>query len=171
MLFDAERILGICVFGAVGPGTLEIAERRTTPRIEQGLDSGVGVLGRVVNLRDVVHRRDAIVELAQRTEQFVDVYVLGPVHGGELQKNVLVIGCGPGGRARAVVDQDPIGEKAAQRRLELVMVGVDKPGHDDAARCVDLTRAARMQVRPNGQNFLALDQHIGLGEVADLRIQ
>ena len=171
LLFDAEGILGICIVRAVGSRALEVAERRTTPRIEQGLDRSVGVLWRVVDLRDVVHGRDAVVELAQRTEQLVDVHILRPVHGGELLQNVFVIGYGPGRRARAVVDQDPIGEKAAQRRLELVMVGVDKPGHDDAASCVDLRCAARMQVRPNGEDLLALDQHIGLCEVADLRIE
>jgi hypothetical protein len=118
-----------------------------------------------------VHRGDAVIQLAQRTEQLVDVHIRRPVHGGELLQDVFVISYGPGRRERAVVDQNPIGEKAAQRRLELVMVGVDKPGHDDAAGRVDLSRAARVQVRPNGEDFLAFDQHVGLGKVADLRIQ
>lgn len=80
--FDPDCILGICVSWAVGPRALEVAERRTTPRVEQGLDGGVGVLWRVVNLRDVVHGRDTVVELTQRAEQLVDVHILRPVHGG-----------------------------------------------------------------------------------------
>jgi hypothetical protein len=50
LLFDAERILGIRVFGTVGPCALEVAECGTAPRIEQGLDGGVGVLWRVMDL-------------------------------------------------------------------------------------------------------------------------
>ena len=45
-------------------GALEIAEGGAAPGIEQRLDGGVGVLRRVMDLRDVVHRRDAVVELA-----------------------------------------------------------------------------------------------------------
>ncbi len=51
------------------------------------------------------------------------------------------------------------------------MVRIDEAGHDDAAGCVDLRRAARMQVRPNAEDLLALDQHVGLDEVANLRVQ
>ena len=54
---------GILVAGHAA-GTLEIAEGGTAARIEQRLDGGVGVLGRVMDLGDVVHRRDAAVELA-----------------------------------------------------------------------------------------------------------
>jgi hypothetical protein len=110
LVIDAGCVLGVFICGrVVRSGTLEIAEGRAAPRIEQGLDGGVGVLGRVMDLRDVVNRRDAVVELAQASEQLVDIDVLRPVDGGEFQQNVLVISRSPGRRARAVVDQDPIG--------------------------------------------------------------
>src|SRR5437588_472418 len=82
----------------------------------------------------------------------VDVHVLRPVYRGEFLQNVLVVRDGPGRRARAVVDQDPVSEKAAQRRLELVVMRVDKAGHDDAAGRVDLC-GARTQVRPDGEDL------------------
>ena len=49
----------------------------------QRLDGGVRVLRRVMDLRNVVHRRDAVVELAKSAEQLVDVDVLRPVDGRE----------------------------------------------------------------------------------------
>src|SRR6516225_7714930 len=51
------------------------------------------------------------------------------------------------------------------------MVRIDEPRHDDAARCVDLRRVARLDVLSDGQDFLTFDQHIRLGEVADLLVQ
>ena len=81
LLFDAERVLRICIIGAVISRALEIAEGGAAPGIEQGLDGGVGMLRRVMDLRDVVHGRDAVIELAERTEQLVDVHILRPVHG------------------------------------------------------------------------------------------
>ena len=57
-------------------GALEIAECRTASRIDQRLDGHVRVLGRVMNLRDVVHCGDAVVELRESGEQFINVHVL-----------------------------------------------------------------------------------------------
>jgi hypothetical protein len=51
-----------------------------------------------------------------------------------------------------------------------VVVRVDEAGHDDAAARVDDRRAAGMQARPDGENLLAFDQHVGLREIADLRV-
>jgi hypothetical protein len=34
-----------------------------------------------------------------------------------------------------IVDEDAVGEKAAERGLELVMMGIDEAGHDDRPRC------------------------------------
>jgi hypothetical protein len=53
----------------------------------------------------------------------------------------------------------------------LVVVRIDEARHDDAAGCVDLRRAACVQIRTDRKSFLALDQHVGLREVANLRIQ
>jgi hypothetical protein len=50
---DTERVQRILVPGNA-TGTLEIAESGAAPRVEQRLDGGVGVLGRVMDLRDVV---------------------------------------------------------------------------------------------------------------------
>ena len=51
------------------------------------------------------------------------------------------------------------------------MVRIDEARHDDAAGGVDHRGGARMQVRPDGKDLLALDQHVGPREVADLRVQ
>jgi hypothetical protein len=48
---------------------------------------------------------------------------------------------------------------------------IDEAGHDDATGCVDLRRAACRKVRPDGEDLLALDQYVGLREVADLGIE
>src|SRR5256884_4323519 len=67
LLFDAGRVTRILVAGNA-TGALEIAERGAAARIEQGLDRGVGVRRRVMDLRDIVHRRDAVIELRQSAE-------------------------------------------------------------------------------------------------------
>ena len=86
LVLDARRVVRVLVAGASTeiPRALEITERGAAPGIEERLDRGVRVLRRVMDLRDVVHGRDAVVELAQATEQLVDVHVLRPVHRGEL---------------------------------------------------------------------------------------
>ena len=128
------------------------------------------MLRRVVDLRDVVHRRHAGVELAERAEQLVDVDVLRPVLRREGQQDELEVGGAAAARAGAVVDQHAIGEKAAQRRLEQVVVGVDEAGHHDAAARIDLGGAAGMQSAADGDDLAALDQHVGLWEVAHLGV-
>src|SRR5206468_3198647 len=133
LLLDADRVVWIFVAGH-GPRALEIAEGGAAARIHDALDRGVRVLGRVMDLRDVVYRRDAVIELAERAEQLVDVHVLWAVHRGEREKNVLVVVDLPTRRAG---QQKPVGEEAAQRRLELVMVRIDEAGHDDAAAGVE----------------------------------
>jgi hypothetical protein len=101
----------------VGTGCLQrhphsrIAESRAASRVEQRLDGGVGVRRRVMDLRDIVHRRDPIVELAQAAEQLVDVHVSRAVHGGEFEENELEISCAPARRARPVVDEPPSARK------------------------------------------------------------
>src|SRR5260370_37596662 len=118
----------------------------------------------MMDLRDVVHRRDAVIELAEPTEQLVDVHVLRPVHGGEGEENVFVVSYVPARRVRMIVDEYPVGEKAAQHRLELVMVRIHEARHDNAAARVDLRRAAGAQVRSDGEDLLPLDQHVGQGK-------
>ena len=55
---------------------LEIAEGGAAARIDEPWIAASECCGRVMDLRDVVHRRDAVVELAERAEQLVDVHVL-----------------------------------------------------------------------------------------------
>ena len=42
------------------------------------------------------------------------------------------------------------------------MVRIDEAGHDDAAAGVDHVGVAGVQVRSDGDDLLALDQHVGL---------
>ncbi len=170
LLVDAERVLRIGVVRRIGSGSLEIAEGGAASRIEQGLDGGVRMLRRVMNLRDVVHRRDAVIELAESAEQLVDVHVLRTIDGGKLVENKLEVSGASARCAGAVVDQHPVGEKAAKRRLELVMVRIDEAGHDDAPARVDRFGSACRQVRSDGENGLALDQHVSLCEIAYLGV-
>ena len=88
-----------------------------------------------MDLRDVVHRRYACVELAERAEQLVDVHVPRAIHWREPAEDELEVV----DRAvrLAVVEQQPVGEEAAQRRLELVMMRIDETGHDDVAASID----------------------------------
>src|SRR5262249_61733544 len=75
----------------------------------------------------------------------------------------------PAWRARPVIDEHPVGEEAAQRGLELVVVRINEAGHDDGAAGVD-RRTAGVQVWSDGENLLAFDQHVGLREVAEALI-
>ena len=154
-----------------GPAPLEKAEGGAASRIEERLDGGVGVLRRVVDLRDVVYGSHPIVKLAQAREQLVDVYVLRPIDGGKPEQNILVISGGPGRGARFVVTQDAVGQKTAQRRFELVVVRIDEPRHDDAPGRVDLAGAVCAQIGSDIEDLFAFNEHIGLGKIADLRIQ
>src|SRR5258708_11591084 len=43
-------------------------------------------MGRSIARRDVVHRRDAVVELRQSAEQLADVHVLRTVHGANVSR-------------------------------------------------------------------------------------
>ena len=149
---------------------LEIAEGGATPGIDQRLNGSVGVRRRVTDLRDVVHRGDAVVELAEPTERLIDVDVLRPVHRGKFVQDELEVSRAAARRTGAVVDKNAVRGIAAQRRLELVVVRIDEAGHHDAACGIDHVGGARRYMRPDGEDRIALDQDIGLGEVAHIRI-
>src|SRR5690349_21104889 len=100
LLFDARRILRVSIVdwvAARGARALEVAEGGATSRVEERLDGGVGVLRRVVDLRDIVDCCDAIVELTEPSKELVDVDILRPKNGSKGEQNVLVISGGPGG--------------------------------------------------------------------------
>ena len=104
-------------------------------------------------------------------EQLVDVDVLRPVHRREFQQDVFEVSRASARRARAIVDEDAVGEEAAQRRLELVVMRIDEAGHDDAAGGVDLARRRRRcRFGPTAEDLLALDQDVGLGKSPTARI-
>src|SRR5882757_11282885 len=117
LLLDARRVERILIAGNRARA-LEIAEGGAAARIKERLDRSVGVLRRVVDLRDVVHRGHPVVQLREAAEQLADVNVLGAVHRRESEQDVLEVGRAPGYRARLVVDQHSVSEKAPERRLE-----------------------------------------------------
>jgi len=47
---------------------------------------------------------------------------------------------------------------------------IDEAGQDDLAAGVDLAGSAGVDVPPDGEDSLAFDQHVGLDEVAHLRV-
>src|SRR6185369_5499918 len=115
--------------------------------------------------------RDAIVELRESGEQLINVHVLRAVNGRKPKEDIFVVSPAPAWRARAIDYENAVSEPATHRCLELMVVRVDKAWHRNAASRIDLTRAAPgSQVRPDCKDLLALDEDIGLREVADIRI-
>ena len=80
---EPARLMRVASVGYWFPGNaagaFEIAEHGAAAGIDQRLDGGIGVLRRVMDLRNVVDGRDAVVELREPAEQFADVDVLRPV--------------------------------------------------------------------------------------------
>src|SRR4030095_6278108 len=171
LVLDASRVDWILISrnaGAEIAGALEITKGRAAARVEQRLYRSILVLRRVMDLRDVEHRGDAVVELAQPSEQLVDIHILRPVYRSELVQDVFVISDGPARRARPVVDEYSIGEVAAKHGLELMMVRIDETRHHDAPGCVDY-RPVHLQIFSDGDDFPAFDHDVALGKVADGR--
>jgi hypothetical protein len=103
---------------------LEIAEHGAPPARAESLDRGVGMFGRMMDLADVHHRRHAGVDLRDPGEKLVDVDVGRSIaHRKLLQDRFIII---VGAFGAPVVDEDAVGEKAAQRRLELMAVRIDE---------------------------------------------
>ena len=124
----------------------------------------------MMDLRHIVHSRHAVIELAQATEELVDVNVLRTIHRRELQQNEFEVSRVPARRVGPVIDENPVGEEAPQHRLELMVMRVDEPGHDNATARVDGRGTASLQVVTDRDDLLALDQHVGLREIADRRV-
>jgi hypothetical protein len=124
----------------------------------------------MMDLRDVVHGRHTRVELAEGAEQLVDVDVLRAIDRCEPLQDELEVSRVSARRVRPVVDQDAVGQKASQRRLELVMVGVNEARHHDASRRIDFRGTVGAQIRSHREDLRPFDQHIGLWKIADLRI-
>ena len=110
LLLDAPRVRRIIGFFATA---FEISERGAATRIHDPLDGRVGMRRRMVDLRDVVHRRHARIELAERAEMFIDIDVARAVDIGELAEDMaeiidLAI-------RLTVAEQQPVGEETAAR--------------------------------------------------------
>src|SRR6266581_4164118 len=65
LLLHADRDLRIRIVRVGRESARERVEGGAALRIEERLDRGGGVVGRVMDLRDVVYRGDAVIELAQ----------------------------------------------------------------------------------------------------------
>jgi hypothetical protein len=161
-LFQPPRVAG--VLRGLAPA-FEIAEDAAAAGVAQALDGGVGMLGRVVDLAHVHHGGDARVELRDAAEQLVDVDVLRPEPLREVQQHRLVVV--PDVLGPAVVHQDRVRQRRAQRGLELVVVRVDEAGHHDLAARVDHGGVRRIDGGGDLDDPRAFDQHVARHEVAD----
>ena len=125
----------------------------------EALDQGIAVLRRVGDLRQVGDRGDAGIDRAQCTDQIADIGVFRPVMIG-----------GRAGDVAEIIGQQPVRQHVAQRALIEVMMRVDEAGQHDHARRVDHARLGR-DIRAARRDLLALDQYIGLVEIADAGIE
>jgi hypothetical protein len=69
-----------------------------------------------------------------------------------------------------VLSHRPVRGEPAQRGLPGVQMAVYQPGQHHHARCVDYLGAVCSDVRCDGDDAVALDQYIALGEIADRSI-
>jgi len=118
------------------------------------------------HLRGVDGRRDPGIQLVQRRDEFRDVGVLGLIYRGENSLDYPLVGF----LAVTRRAEDAVGENAAQNGLVLVMVGVDEARHNDHPTGID-HESCRIQVAPDSEDLLSLDQHIAIREIADMRIK
>ena len=162
LLADAPGVAGI--FRLLAPA-LEIAEHGAPAGRAEPLDRGVGMFGRVMDLADVHDRGHAGVDLRDAGEQLVDVDVLRAIAQRQFLQDRLIIivrAFGP-----PVVDENAVGEKAAQRRLELMAVRVDEARHDDMPGRVDDRGVGRVDPGRDLGDFRSVDEHVADGVIAD----
>ena len=128
---------------------------RADARFLEAADRGVGVLGRVRDVRPVQQRGDPGVQRAPRAQEVAGVHVVGAVDPAGRRADV----------AEVVRIEPAVGQDVAELSLPGVPVGIDEARHDDHGRRVDLARR-RPQIRPDRGDLAALDQHVGPVEVA-----
>ena len=152
------------IFRLLAP-TLEIAEHRAPPGCAEPLDRRVGMFRRMMDLADVHDRGHAGVDLCDAGEKLVDVDVLRPIAQRKLLEDGLII------IVRAfrptIVDENAVGEKAPQRRLELMAMRIDEARHDDMPGRVDDGRVGRVDLGGDVRDFRSLEQHVADGVIAD----
>ena len=162
LVADALRVVRI--FCLVAP-TLEITEHRPAPGRAQALDRGVRMLGRMMDLAHVHDPGHAGVDLCDAAEKLVDEDVLRPIDHRELLQDqfiVVVRALWP-----SVVDEDAVGEDAAQAGLELMVMTVDEARHDDMSRRINDGRVGRRDGRRDLGDRRALDKNIARRVIAD----
>ena len=147
---DLHDPAGLVLAGAVG-------EHRAHAGVLQSLDAGVGVRGRILDVRPVEHAGHAGVDRAKRADVVGGVDVVRRHLGAEGALHDV-----------AVVLQRAVGQHVAQKALPHMPVGVDEARHDDACSTASITCAfGALMFGLHRRDFLAFDQHVGLLEVAD----
>ena len=160
-----------------------VREDRPPAGLHQAFDHRVGVLGCVVGLRYVRSRGDALGDLAETRDELRDVAVLRVVWNAPQVPDGFAPGIRDAARGPDVLDhrqirllrprplQEPVRDDAALQNLVLVMVRGDEAGHDDSARAVDDLGVGSSDGRCYLRDRLAVDQDVGLLEVAHLRVE
>jgi hypothetical protein len=146
----------------MGTAAARIAAHYPYSGIAHRLDQRIGVLGRVIDLRDIDHRGRAHVEERQRRRQHASVGVRGLIMKRDVFLNVAIV----------IGIHDAVWQRIAQQALIGVAVGIDETRNDDPIGDVDhdngLVRGG--DIGPHIADLAVLDQNIPGREVADLRI-
>ena len=119
----------------------------------------------MMDLADVHHRGHAGVDLRDAGEKLVDVDVLRPITHRQLLENgfvIIVRAFGP-----PIVDENAVGEKTAQRRLELMAMRIDEARHDDMPGRVDDGGVGRVDPGGDLGDFRSVDEHVADRVIAD----
>ena len=131
-----------------------IAEHRTDAAVAQGLDGGVGVLRRVLNVRPIEYGRHTGVERTQRGDQIAGVHVLRATQGAEAAQNCL-----------EVVAQRAVGQRVAKHAFPEVPMRIDEARHHDRVGGVDHLRIGRRQIGPDGRDPGTIDQNVAFRQL------
>jgi hypothetical protein len=155
-----DDVLGV---SSVRTAAAPIGINRADAGILQRANTGVAVLGRVGDLRGVDRGGRAHVDHAERGDQHAGIGVGGRVGRGKRIGDVAVV----------VGVEQSIGEDVAQKPLIEMVMGVDEAGQHDAVGRIDHRGVVTgiSDVRTDLANLAVLDEHVGLGEVADLPIE
>ena len=159
---DAADVLGVLELAERPPlaaGRHAVRVDGADARVLEALDSRVGVVGRVADVRPVEQRRDARVERLERAGVVADVDVLWAVVPADTAEH-----------HREVVVERAGREDATDRRLPRVAVRVDEPRHDDHAARVDLLGIAYLETSADLDDHPVLDEHVAVRDLADVGV-
>jgi hypothetical protein len=117
----------------------------------------------VGDLRGIDRGGRAHVDHAERGDQHAGIGVGGRVGGRERIGDIAVV----------VGIEQSVGEDVAQKPLIEMVVRIDEAGQHDPVGGIDHRRVVTRKgdVRAHLANLAALDEHVGLGEIADLPIE